>query len=77
MRDDRPRQAVLQLDAGSQPVERVLLHATGHLHPVLSLDLAARVLKRVRGVALVREDEEALGVAVQTTHVTKSAHLRR
>ena len=68
--DDR---AVLQLDAAAQPAVQVARHGAGDLGEVGLGYLVGRVGQPVGELAVVGDQQQALGVLVQPAHVDEAA----
>ena len=67
----RPRQPVLELDPGRELANGVLADDAGGFHPVLALDLAARMLDTVGELALIGEQQQPFGIPVEPAHVSE------
>jgi hypothetical protein len=64
--------AVLELDALAQPLADVALHRSADRGDVRLEDAVCRVLQPVREVAVVRQQEQALGVGVEASDVEEA-----
>src|SRR5262245_18325688 len=61
----RLRRAVVELDAFSQPLQRARRRHAVDFGEIFLLDAVPRMREQLREFAVVREDQEALGITVE------------